>query len=160
MTKLIALLLTLISLGQQPVPAPEIIATPIPYFSDRASKDFQNPVELRSRGHRGIDLSDMRESPVLAPFGGEVSFVGKVFHRSTITIRSNTGLLASFEPICSALTVGDRVSAGAEIGSWCEADAEYREHCEDCVHFSIRSARGYLNPLLFLGAVRPSTLIA
>lgn len=159
MIKLITLIAALLSIGQQPVPPPEIIANPIPYFSERASEDFENPVGQRAKGHRGIDLSDMREQSVHAPFAGVVSFVGKVFHRSTITIRSESGLLASFEPICSQLVAGDKVSSGQEIGSWCESDKNYREHCEDCVHFSIRSPRGYLNPMLFLGQVRPSILI-
>jgi hypothetical protein len=159
MFKLITLIVVLLSIGQPSVPPPEILATPIPYFSERASQDFENPVRLRAKGHRGIDLSGMRGDSVQAPFTGVVSFVGKVFHRSIITIRSETGLLASFEPICSQLVAGEEVISGQEIGRWCESDDDYREHCEDCVHFSIRSPRGYLNPMLFLGEVRPSVLI-
>lgn len=160
MLKVIAMLILITNQLHLSVPAPEIIATPIPYLAERNSEDFLNPASKRGAGHRGIDLIDMAGEKIHAPFAGEVTFVGKVFNREVITLRGDSGLLASFEPVCSDLRRGERVSAGEEIGSWCQPSEGYHEHCLACVHFSIRSARGYLNPLLFFGRVRPSVLVA
>lgn len=143
-----------------PLPAPEILAVPVPNLEQRVERGFEGQPYFRARGHRGIDIQVAAEEVLRSPFSGAVSFRGKVFNRDVITVRSSSGLLASFEPACGILDVGDAVSAGAEIGSWCEPEETYQEHCEGCVHFSVRSPRGYLNPLLFLGKVRASRLVA
>ena len=144
----------------KPLPAPEILVVPVPNLEQRVERGFEGQPYFKARGHRGIDLQVAAEEALGSPFPGTISFRGKVFNRDVITVRSSSGLLASFEPVCGTLDVGDSVIVGQEIGSWCEPDDSYQEHCNGCVHFSVRSPRGYLNPLLFFGKVRASRLVA
>ena len=138
------------------VPTPEIAAEVVPNFASSVLPNFVAPTTERGPGHRGVDIPDA--AAVAAPFGGSVSFVGKVYNRNVITVTSGK-LRASFEPVCSDLSSGQVVSAGQEIGHYCPGDEGYEQHCDGCVHFSIRNERGYLNPLLFFGLVRPSELL-
>lgn len=116
------------------------------------------PENRYSKGHRGIDL--MIDSHLQSPVAGVVHFTGKVINRNVITIRSEKGFLLSFEPVCSELQQGEKLGVGQIIGSYCQGDEEYKSHCNSCIHFSVRSPRGYLNPLLFYGLIRPSVLLA
>lgn len=138
------------------VPTPEIAAEVVPNFSSSVLPNFVAPTTERGPGHRGVDIPNA--TAVAAPFGGSVSFVGKVYNRNVITVTSGS-LRATFEPVCTDLRAGQIVSAAQEIGQYCPGDQGYEEHCERCVHFSIRNERGYLNPLLFYGLVRPSKLL-
>lgn len=160
MLKFIAVIFMVFQLSLGPVAGPEIWATPIPDFDSRHSWDYRLPATHYGAGHRGIDLALEPNETIHAPFDGVVSFVGEVVDRKLITLHSLTGYKASFEPVCSDLSEGDFVREEAVIGSVCEGDAEYQEHCAGCVHFSVRSPDGYLNPLLFLGKIWPSVLIS
>lgn len=143
-----------------PVEPPEIWASPIPHFSENHSYDYSLPASEYGAGHRGIDLFIETNQELTAPFDSVVSFFGKVVDRKLITLHSLTGYKASFEPVCSDLAVGDFVREGEVFGWHCHGDDEYEEHCQDCVHFSVRSEFGYLNPLLFVGRLWPSVLIS
>ncbi len=160
MFKIFVIAMLVIGSLTKPLPAPEILAVPVPKLEQRIERGFEGQPYFKARGHRGIDLQVAAEEALRSPFSGTISFRGEVFNRNVISVRSSSGLLASFEPLCGTLDVGDTVSAGQEIGSWCKPDETYQEHCEGCVHFSVRSPRGYLNPLLFFGKVRPSRLVA
>ena len=160
MLKFIFLLLVLMTGLNNNVPAPEIAAEPLPRMVDRVTRPFEGQPYFKASGHRGIDLADMTQELIRSPFAGKVSFSGIVFSRSVVTIRSESGLLASLEPVCANVSQGQEVSAGEVVGSWCQPDEDYQQHCEGCVHFSVRSQRGYLNPLLFYGLVRPSKIVA
>ena len=138
------------------VPTPEIAAEVVPNFSSSVLPNFAAPITERGPGHRGVDIPDA--AAVASPFSGSVSFVGKVYNRNVITVTSGR-LRASLEPVCTNLRAGQVVSAGQEIAQYCPVDEGYEEHCEKCVHFSIRNERGYLNPLLFYGLVRASELL-
>jgi hypothetical protein len=94
----------------------------------------------------------------VAPFDGEVFFAGKVVNRKVITLISDTGLKASFEPVCAIHPKGSRVRMGQAIALLCVPESDYEMHCETCVHYSIRNEYGYLNPLLFYGMLRPAVL--
>ncbi len=80
--------------------------------------------------------------------------------RNLITLQSLTGYRASFEVVCTHLSVGEFVLEGEVIGKACDGDLNYQIHCENCVHFSVRTEHGYLNPLLFFGSMRPSHLVS
>ena len=140
-------------------PAPEILATPVPYFDDRIVEKFQAPLWERGPGHRGVDLAIEENEPIRAPFESSVFFSGKVFDRNVITLLSTTGLKATFEPVCSPLNKGDVVQSEQEIGLICEADPGYETHCESCIHFSIRNEFGYLNPALYFEGLAASVLV-
>jgi murein DD-endopeptidase MepM/ murein hydrolase activator NlpD len=114
-----------------------------------------------SAGHRGVDYQVELGQGVFAPADGLVHFVGKVVDRQLISIAHEGELLTAFEPVCSMLELGDRVSKGDLIGEICEADESYQPHCEEifCLHFSIRRNGEYLSPLWFTGELAPSRLL-
>lgn len=114
-----------------------------------------------SSGHRGVDYGVELGQGVFAPSDGQVHFVGKVVNRQLISLAHNQNLMSSFEPVCSTLLEGERVSQGDLIGEVCEADESYKPHCEQmfCLHFSIRRNGEYLSPLFFTGELSPSRLL-
>ena len=158
MFRLLAILSALISLANQGIRPPEIWAKPVPFF--QVERQFLAPVSLYGPGHRGLDFVLEAEQSVLAPTSGLVTFSGPVVDRNIVTITTSSGYLISFEEICSSLLPGDFVRRGQEIGKLCSINEDFESHCESCVHFSVRSNRGYLNPELFLGTLLPSVLKA
>ena len=155
MTKLLAIFLILITAS---APAPEIIAKPVPFDHSNIQNHYQAPLWNKGPGHRGIDLALDSQGQIVAPFDGEVFFAGKVVNRQVITLVSDTGLKASFEPVCAIHTKGSRVLKGQNIAVLCIPESDYQMHCKSCVHFSIRNQYGYLNPLLFYGMLEPAVL--
>jgi len=155
MTKLITLILILLTAQ---APAPEVIAKPVPFDLSTVQDHYRAPLWQKGPGHRGIDLAIDSQSPIVAPFDGEVFFAGKVVDRQVISLISDTGLKASFEPVCAIHPKGSRVKIGQAIAVLCVPESDYEMHCETCVHYSIRNEYGYLNPLLFYGMLRPAVL--
>ena len=158
MFRLFAILSTLVGLVSNELRPPEIWAKPIPFF--QVKYQFSAPVSLYGPGHRGLDFVPEAEQSVLAPTSGLVTFSGPVVDRNIVTITTSSGYLISFEQICSSLLPGDTVRRGQELGKFCSINEDYESHCESCIHFSVRSNRGYLNPELFLGSLLPSVLKA
>jgi hypothetical protein len=120
--------------------------------------DFEAPKTEYGAGHRGVDLVLEAGSKISAPTAGVLYFKGLVVDRELVTIRTIDGYLASFEPACTNREVGDRVKLGQEIAWHCEPSASYEYHCDSCVHFSARSAYGYISPDYLLGNLKPSVL--
>ena len=125
-------------------------------------REFQGPSAPWGAGHRGIDLS--ASSEVVAPDGGTVRFVGTVVDRPVLTIEHDNGMLSSFEPVATELSVGDVVRRGQVLGS-----LSGEQHCEvSCVHWGVRIPDGwtigstvrdrYIDPGLLLGWSGPSVL--
>src|SRR5699024_2664860 len=117
-----------------------------------------------SSGHRRIDIR-AGGADVLAPNGGEVTFVCVVVHRPVISIQHSNGLISLLEPVESELEVGDKVAAGQTIGSISD-DAS---HCDaQCVHWGVRMPDAwkigstlrdlYIDPAFLLGWSEPSIL--
>lgn len=159
MTKLIALLLLIAQIAA-PAPTPEIWAEPIPYFDQHIEEGYLAPVSKFGSGHRGIDFHIEQGESIHSPGTGVVHFVGKVVNRHLITIRTQTGMLASFEPVCSTLKEGELVSKGQALGFRCSGDQSYSTPCEGCVHMSARDNFGYLSPLHLMGRKSASVLIS
>jgi hypothetical protein len=160
MIKLISLLTLVIAALTQPVKSPEIWATPIPDFENRHFPNYVLPASKWGAGHRGIDLLVEDQEQIQSPFDGMVHFYGKVVDRNVLTLKSSSGVLASFEPICSNLNAVDEVTKGEPIGHFCAGKESYEEHREMCIHFSVRNEHGYLNPLLFVSSIRPSVIVS
>lgn len=144
---------------QATAPSPEILAEPVPLLRQSTIHTYVAPLWDRGAGHRGIDIALAKNFEVKSPFDGSVHFVGKVVDRKVITLISESGLKASFEPVCSSLTQGEAVSKGEPVATRCEGEASYEAHCTSCVHFSVRNEHGYLNPLLFYGALKTPRLL-
>ena len=140
------------------LPAPEIWAEPIPYFLDKQMGNYVAPLSDRGPGHRGLDVL-VGNGTTRAPRAGFIAFNGLVVDRRVVTIRSGDYRI-SFEPVCSDLATGQVVEQGELLGNLCNGQDGYQEHCEGCVHLSVRVVRGYLNPLLFYGQLMPSTIVS
>lgn len=117
-----------------------------------------------SAAHRGIDIA-APTAEVVAPGGGEVTFVGVVVDRPVISIRHDNGLISSLEPIESDLAVGDPVSQGQVVGNI----SANQQHCDNqCVHWGVRKPDAwqigstlrdlYIDPAFLLGWSEPSIL--
>jgi hypothetical protein len=132
---------------------------PVPGLVGRVLEDYDAPLMRWGAGHRGIDFAVAPEELISSPAAGSVHFVGRVVNRPILTIVDSAGQLASFEPVCSNLGLGEVVSAGSVIGWHCEAHLSYDSHCEvECVHFSARRDGNYLSPLHLIFGLAPSRL--
>jgi len=156
MMKIFTLLALLLSIGETAFSVPEILAEPVPYFE--VERSFIAPVTAKGSGHRGLDFVVEDDQSVLAPVGGVVTFEGIVVDRSVVTFRTNAGLLVSFEQVCSLVSPGQQITGSKPVGTRCTTHDSFSEHCQKCVHLSVRSEFGYLNPELFLGTLEPSVL--
>lgn len=127
----------------------------------RLINPFYQPNSDYSSGHRGVDYAVQLGQPVFAPSDGEIWFAGEVVNRAVLTLRTPSGDLVSFEPVCSGLKKGDRVAAGQTLGLICPGRHSYVGHCETetCLHYSLRTQSGYLSPLVRWGALAPSVLL-
>ncbi|GKQ41224.1 M23 family metallopeptidase [Streptomyces sp. A012304] len=109
------------------------------------------PPTAYARGHRGVDLAAPAGAPVRAVAVGRVSFAGRVAGRGVISVElTGTGtppLRTTYEPVRPLLRKGDEVTPGRLIGTL-EPTAS---HCRTtCLHWGLRRAGAYLNPLLLL----------
>lgn len=120
--------------------------------------EYEAPKTEYGAGHRGVDFELALASEIKAPAAGALYFKGLVVDREVVTIRTTDGYLASFEPACTNLEVGDSVKLGQEFAWHCQPSKSYEYHCNSCVHFSARSEFGYISPDYLLGDLKPSVL--
>lgn len=121
-------------------------------------RGFVDPGPRWGAGHRGVDLAAAAGSPVVAPGGGTVTFVGVVVDRPLVVVTHRGGLRSTLEPVVSDLTVGSQVSTGEVIGS---VAAEASTHCAptSCLHWGVRVGEEYIDPLLVLGGIEAVVLL-
>ncbi|WP_419217476.1 M23 family metallopeptidase [Gordonia sp. CPCC 205333] len=122
----------------------------------RVVTPYDPPVQRWQPGHRGVDLAAPIGSPVLAAGSGTVHFAGDVGGKPVVSIRHADGILTTYEPVESSVSVGQSVARGQTIGalvsghSGCPTTA--------CLHWGARRGSGaaaaYLNPLSLVGAAR------
>src|SRR5690625_1546742 len=79
-----------------PVPAMEII------------KAFDPPDEPWLKGHRGIDVLAVEDEPLRAPTTGSIRFAGTVAGSATVSVRTDSGHVLTFQPATSPLEKGER----------------------------------------------------
>ncbi len=128
----------------------------------RLVNQYRQPNSDYSAGHRGVDYLVKPGQAVLAPASGEIWFAGKVAQRPVISILHPNGYITEFEPACTDLSKGEAVFAGQQIGVICSGDSSYLPHCTNaaCLHFSLRIAGAYISPLVLIGGLNPSRLLA
>jgi murein DD-endopeptidase MepM/ murein hydrolase activator NlpD len=115
-------------------------------------RPFVAPSTEYSAGHRGIDIGGAGD--IVAPTDGVVHFAGVVVDRGVLSIAIPGDVLASFEPVTTALHEGDSVTRGEVIG---HIDPG---HCsQPCLHFGVRVHGEYVSPLLFLGGIERPVLL-
>lgn len=125
-----------------PVAEPAVIVAP-----------YVQPAHRYAAGHRGVDLAATAE--VIAPAAGAVAFAGLVAGRPVLTIRHEGDLVTTLEPVSTPLKVGDVVLAGDVVG----AVASGGHAPPGSVHWGVRLAGEYINPLVLVGDVPPAVLL-
>ncbi|MGC9536612.1 murein hydrolase activator EnvC family protein [Streptomyces sp. UG1] len=117
----------------------------------RVLRGWEPPTTPYGRGHRGVDLAAPAGAPVRAVAAGRVSFAGRVAGRGVVSVElSGTGdppLRTTYEPVRAVVEKGDEVAAG-DLVATVEPTGS---HCATtCVHWGLRRADTYLNPLSLL----------
>lgn len=93
-------------------------------------------------GHWGVDLAARPGDVVKAAGGGTVSFSGIVAGNRTVTVDHGGGLKTSYSYLSSQLVgAGQAVSRGQSLGTAGAA------HGESGLHFSVRIAGAYVDPI-------------
>ena len=121
---------------------------------------YRQPNSDYSAGHRGVDFEVAIGTEILAPADGEIWYSGQLVNRPVLSLRHGDELLTEFEPACSTLVRGQKIKRGQPIGFSCAGDANYRQHCDSCLHFSTRLNGEYLSPMYLLGQLNPSRLLS
>ena len=113
---------------------------------------FDPPAHPWLPGNRGVDLLGRPGEEVFAAGAGRVSFAGRVARVPVVAIRHPDGLESTYEPVKATVAAGQWVSAGQLIGRLVAAAS----HCppRTCLHWGLRRAGHYLDPLGLLGLQR------
>ncbi|MBA4083649.1 MAG: M23 family peptidase [Kytococcus sp.] len=113
---------------------------------------FDAPAQRWGAGHRGIDLAARRGDRVTAVTDGVVSHRGRIAGRGTVSVTHADGVRSTYEPVDSALRVGQRVRRGQGLGRLGVEPG----HCVPaaCLHLGARRGDDYLDPMTFFGARR------
>ena len=119
-------------------------------------RPFQAPLRRFGVGHRGVDLEVTIGERIIAPAPGVIAFNGLVARIPTLVISHGGGLRSTYQPITSALKVGDGVKPGAVVGVLARAGG----HCapRTCLHWGVRNSAGYLDPLRLIRPAFPVLL--
>jgi murein DD-endopeptidase MepM/ murein hydrolase activator NlpD len=109
----------------------------------RVLRAFAPPAQRWQAGHRGVDLAAAVGDPVLAAAGGTVTFAGRLAGRGVVVV-SHGALRTTYEPVQAAVAVGQRVIAGAALGT-----VQRGSHCtgRSCLHWGLREGDRYLDPM-------------
>ncbi|MGY1604787.1 murein hydrolase activator EnvC family protein [Geodermatophilus sp. SYSU D00815] len=116
------------------------------------TRPFEPPDGPYGAGHRGVDLGAAPGAAVLAAGDGVVAFAGTVAGRPVVSVDHPGGLRTTYEPVDPSVAAGQAVARGSPIGTLlgghggCPADA--------CLHWGVRRAETYLDPLALLRPVR------
>jgi len=115
-------------------------------------RPFQPPPRPWLAGHRGVDLAAEPGAVVRAAGRGVVRFAGAVAGTPVVSVDHERGLRTTYEPVRAAVTAGRAVAAGEPIGV---LEAGHRGcPAEACLHWGLRRADRYLDPLALLGLGR------
>ena len=129
---------------------PPVTGTP------RLARPFRAPAQRWSAGHRGLDLWLEPGGRVVAPADGVVTFAGTVVDRGVVTVQHDDGRRSSVEPVTAHVVVGQSVEAGDLLGVLQDTVG----HCtETCLHWGLREADRYLDPLTVLPDGGPVVLL-
>jgi murein DD-endopeptidase MepM/ murein hydrolase activator NlpD len=123
-----------------------------PVSPPHVTRRFDPPPRPWLAGHRGVDLGSTAGAEVRAAGAGTVVFVGEVAGRGVVSIAHPGGLRTTYEPVTAIVAIGDQVAGGDPIG---RLDAGH-PGCPvtACLHWGLRRAGVYLDPLAVLGLGR------
>lgn len=126
---------------QWPLPAPHQVV-----------RGFAPPAHDWLPGSRGVDLAARSGEAVLAAGAGRVGFAGAIGGVGVVTVRHPDGLETTYEPVRALVRAGAAVAAGAVVGTVLARGG----HCLPaiCLHWGLRRADDYLDPLSLVRATR------
>jgi murein DD-endopeptidase MepM/ murein hydrolase activator NlpD len=120
-----------------------------PVAEPHVVRPFDPPARPWLAGHRGVDLAAPPGTAVHSAGAGTVVYAGRLADRGVVSVAHPGGLRTTYEPVTSALQIGDLVTAGQLIGALepghpgCPAST--------CLHWGLRQGERYLDPLALLG---------
>ncbi|QNE22788.1 peptidoglycan DD-metalloendopeptidase family protein [Kribbella qitaiheensis] len=118
-------------------------------------RGFELPAKPWLPGHRGLDLAGSPGQPVLAATAGTITYAGPLAGRGVVVV--TTGLLrTTYEPVIPSVRVGATVTPGQQLGTLSLAGTHCPPHT--CLHWGLRNATTYVNPLTLLTS-RPVRLL-
>lgn len=108
---------------------------------------FAPPVQRWLPGHRGVDLAAAPGTVIVAAGAGVVTYAGMLAGRGIVTVTHGT-LRTTYEPVRANVLIGDRVTAGQQIGTLDSGPS----HCPSgsCLHWGLLRGDTYLNPMSLL----------
>lgn len=119
-------------------------------------RGFDPPAQPWEAGHRGVDLLGAEHQTVRAAGAGIVTYAGPVAGVGVVTV-THGELRTTYQPVRPTVSVGERVTAGDQIGTLLRAGS----HCPPsaCLHWGLLRGDVYLDPLgLVHRAGRPRLL--
>lgn len=116
---------------------------------------YRAPAHEYGAGHRGIDIVPSPDGMVRAPASGTVAFRGTVVDRPLLTIAHPGGYVSTFEPVTSALTPGEVVTVGDEIGT--VASGGHTPSGD--MHLGVRLDGDYIDPMILFGGAPRAVLL-
>ena len=131
-------------------PADEPLATPGWAWPVRGAviRGFDPPEDPFGAGHRGIDIAAPIGTVVVAPAAGTVAFAGKVGGHLFVTLDHGGELTTTYSWVsATSVRKGDAVSAGQAFAA---TGTGHPGAAVPHLHFGVRLAGAYLDPLAFL----------
>jgi murein DD-endopeptidase MepM/ murein hydrolase activator NlpD len=114
-------------------------------------RGFDPPDSPFGSGHRGIDIAAPVGTPVRAAAAGTVAFAGPVGGRLFVTVDHGAGLESTYSFLGSiSVRRGDVVSQGQTIA---RSGTGHAGDIVPSLHFGVRLADTYVDPLEYLGPV-------
>ena len=110
---------------------------------------FDPPTTTWGAGHRGVDLLGRVGQQVHTSLAGMVVFAAPLAGRGVVVV-DHGRVRTTYEPVSASVRVGDVVARGEVIGTLRRGSS----HCfpRACLHWGLRRARAYLDPLTLVGA--------
>jgi murein DD-endopeptidase MepM/ murein hydrolase activator NlpD len=120
-------------------------------------RGFDPPASPYGSGHRGIDIAAPAGTVVVAPAPGVVSFAGNVAGQLYLSIDHGAGLVSTSSYLSAILVAADDpVIAGQAVAV---SGAGHPGLLPDHLHFGVRLAGAYVDPLDYLEAAGVVDLI-
>jgi hypothetical protein len=118
-------------------------------------RGFEPPPKPWLPGHRGLDLAGSPGQPVLSATAGTITYAGPLAGRGVVVVTTGP-FRTTYEPVIPSTHVGATVTPGEQLGTLSTAGT----HCppRTCLHWGLRQATTYLNPLSLLSG-RPVRLL-
>ena len=111
-------------------------------------RGFDPPEDPFGAGHRGIDIAAPIGAVVVAPASGTVAFAGKVGGHLFVTLDHGSELTTTYSWVsATSVRKGDVVTAGQAFAA---TGTGHPDAAVPHLHFGVRLAGAYLDPLAFL----------